>query len=77
MNDVWRLWAVWNGGGFMWIIWIVVIVVVVLLIRGGSDRGKNSPPAADTALEILRKRFANGEISEQEFEQRREVLERQ
>lgn len=62
------------GGGFMWLFWILIIVAIVLLIR--SFVGNNSahtPP--DSAMDILKKRFARGEIDEEEFEKRRSKLE--
>jgi putative membrane protein len=54
-----------------------VVVVVVLLVRwlGGSGHGAapHSPPAK-TPLDILKERFARGEIDREEFEERRRVL---
>ncbi len=60
-------------GGFMWIFWILIIVLVVFLLRSATSRGGNS--SEDTAEEILRKRLASGEISEEEFKSRLKVLE--
>jgi len=58
-------------GGWVWIgIWIVALLVMVLLIVGGS---RDRSPRED-ALEILRARFARGEISREEYEQARDVL---
>ncbi len=62
------------GGSFMWIFWILIIVGIVLLIRACANRG-NGPTSSESPLEILRKRYANGDISEEEFERRRKVLE--
>lgn len=63
------------GGGFMWIVWILIIVAIFALLRGvsGSGRGTSS---SDTPMEILKKRYANGEITGEEFEQRRRELEK-
>ena len=59
------------GGGFMWIFWILIIVGIFFLFqnmsKGNSD--KESP------LDILKKRYARGEIDEEEFERRRKELE--
>jgi len=61
-------------GGFMWLFWLALIGVIVWLVqvaassRQGSDRCDLSP------LQILERRFANGEIDEAEFERRRRVL---
>ena len=58
-------------GGWIWMgVWIVALLVMVwLIVRGARDRG----PRED-ALEILRARYARGEISEAEYEQARSVL---
>jgi putative membrane protein len=57
----------------------VVIAVVVLLVRwlGGPWYGAQPPqhlPPARTPLDILKERFARGEIDKQEFEERRRLL---
>jgi putative membrane protein len=60
-----------NFGGWVWMgIWILALVVMVWFITRSPDtrRGAQEP------LEILRTRFARGEISQAEFEQARRVL---
>ena len=70
------------GGGwwmviFMVLIPILVIWAVVALVRGGDawsgDRGYYGH--GESALELLRKRYARGDISKQEFEEKRRELE--
>ena len=61
------------GGGFMWIFWILLIVAVVLLIKAFVGPGRNESRPTD-ALEILRQRYARGEIDEDEFERRKQKL---
>lgn len=63
------------GGGFMWIFWILIIVAIVALFRGISGSGTGAS-SSETPIEILRKRFANGEITDEEFEHRRKELEK-
>lgn len=53
----------------MWILWIIVVVAVVLTAKlmivglpGKSAKTSESP------LEILQKRYASGEIDQDEFE---------
>ena len=64
------------GGGFMWIFWIILVVLVVWAIKGvagsGSGSGLQNP---ESPLDILKKRYARGEIDETEFNQRRKDLE--
>ncbi len=67
-------------GGFMWIFWLLVvagIVALVVFLAGGSGRS-SIPPASrdDDPLEILRRRYARGEIDEEEFHRRRAELEK-
>lgn len=67
------------GFGFMGLFWILailaVIVLVVVLARAGGRRepgGASPPPRAsgETPEEILRKRYARGEIDHDEYEKR-------
>ncbi len=72
----------WGGGWFlmplMMIFWIGLLVgAVVLILRwlGASGRIEPRPDKAGSgALEILRVRFAKGEIDKAEFEERRALL---
>jgi putative membrane protein len=77
----------WWGGGwygmifgplFMILVLAVVIAVAVLLVRwpGGPLHGTalHHPPPGRTPLDILKERFARGEIDKEEFEERRRVL---
>ena len=61
----------WFGGGmFMMIIfWAVVIAGGVALFRAFTRRGQTDREMPmNTALEILKQRYAKGEISHEEFE---------
>jgi putative membrane protein len=66
------------GSFMMLIFWGSLVALVVFLMRGFGARpsqGEEKRSRPD-AREILAQRFAQGEISEDEFEQRRRVLER-
>ena len=68
------------GGLWMIILWIVIIVGAVIVIKALLDRGgsgsKTHPPPdrGDTALDILKKRYAAGEIDREEFERRKKDI---
>ncbi|MEX0806926.1 MAG: SHOCT domain-containing protein [Candidatus Binatia bacterium] len=50
----------------MLVFWILVIVGLVLGVRWLMSEGKER--RSDSALEILRQRYARGEINKEEFE---------
>lgn len=50
---------------------IVAVVVLGLVVARGDDR---APRPSDDAREVLRQRFARGEIDEDEYDRRRRVL---
>ena len=58
------------GGGmiFMALFWVVIIVGVIYLIKLLADKSRNGTQT-ESAEEILKKRFAKGEISQEEFEE--------
>lgn len=63
----------WMGGAWgigmmfmMLVFWILVIVGLVLGVRWLMSEGKER--RSDSALEILRQRYARGEINKEEFE---------
>ena len=71
-----RPWMMNWGFGLWWLMpfvmiafWIVVIVGIISLIRwlARSDRGREIK-SEETALDILKKRYAKGEISKEDFE---------
>ncbi|MBI3128589.1 MAG: SHOCT domain-containing protein [Candidatus Tectomicrobia bacterium] len=67
-------WHGWFLGPFAMILfWGLAIAAIVLVVRWFSPSG-HGPQAARTHLDILRERFARGEIGKDEFEERRRVL---
>lgn len=56
------------GGIFMILFWVVLIVIVISLVK------KNGPAGKETPEEILKKRYARGEISKEEFERMKKDL---
>lgn len=65
----------WMFGGWMWIFWVAVIVGIVFLIRWIITQGREDEPRdKENALEILKKRYAKGEIDKEEFKQKKKDL---
>jgi putative membrane protein len=68
----------WFGHILMIVFLVAVIVGIIFLIRSvvGSSRtgGQGVSHGGDTALDILRKRYARGEINKQEFEEKKRDL---
>ena len=66
--------GMWFGGGFMWLLWLLIIVVIFIVVKsmlGDGVRANNT----DSPLQILQKRYARGEIDEEEYKRRRRELE--
>jgi putative membrane protein len=64
------------GGGFMWLIWIFIIIAIIWGIKMTIGNGASGSSSPDSPLEILKKRYARGEIDEEEFNHRRQELEK-
>lgn len=62
--------------GWMWIWWLVGIVVLIAAVRAITLGGGQQGPPAETAEEILKRRYARGEIDEEEYERRLRDLRR-
>ncbi|WP_428741336.1 SHOCT domain-containing protein [Tenacibaculum sp.] len=58
----------------MWLIWIPLIVLIVLLVPKLNTT--NQFTKKESPLEILKRRYANGEITTEEYEQIKKVLEK-
>jgi putative membrane protein len=78
------MWGDWGGYGMGWGIfgalhmllwWILIILGIVVLVKwlfggtGGSAQGREN-----RALEVLKERYARGEIGKDEFDQKKRDL---
>lgn len=62
------------GGGIMMLLfWAAVIIFIVWAVKeiGGKNNGKRD---SNSALDILKERYAKGEINKEEFEQKKKDL---
>jgi putative membrane protein len=70
---IWGPHAGWLFGLLWGLFWIAVIVAAVLLLRHEVPNIQ-WPASSSNALRILEERYARGEISREEFLERRAVL---
>ncbi len=63
------------GGGFMWLIVLVLVGVVIYFMLQVSTSKGSAGPIIETPLDILKKRYAKGEIDKEEFDRKKKDLE--
>lgn len=66
----------WGAGGygysFLWLFfWLLIIIGAVLILQRLLEHER----AGEDAMEILKRRYARGDISREEFEQKKRDLE--
>lgn len=72
-------WSGWFFGPLMMVVFFALLIGAVIIIArllGSGDDGADRENKEDRSLAILRERFANGEITKDEFEDARKTLER-
>ena len=63
------------GGGFMWLIVLVLVgVAVYFLLQVSKSKGPDRQ-ITEQPLDILKKRYAKGEIDKEEFDRKKKDLE--
>lgn len=59
----------------MWWVWLILIAVIIILVYlVNNSRDKSSYSSSETPLDVLKKRYAKGEIDKQEFEEKKKDL---
>ena len=66
----------WSGPITIVIFWIALIAAIFFLIRWLVRSSRESSPlkTEDSALDILKKRYARGEIDKEEYEEKKKDL---
>ena len=61
-----------NGMGFMGFGWLWIIILIVIILAGvyffsEGFKQQGTPQTSTSSIEILKQRYAKGEITEEEF----------
>lgn len=63
------------GMGFSWLFGIVLLILIIWAVTKGLNSGQNDISTENkSALDILKERYARGEINKEEFEEKKHVL---
>jgi putative membrane protein len=61
----------WGGGGLMMFFWFILIAALVYALYYFFAK---KPKQSDEALELLKMKYAKGEISEEEYLSKKNIL---
>ena len=72
-------WGKWHGfgllgGGFMILLWVILVASIVFLLVKVINKDGFSGLTSESPLDILKKRYARGEISKEELENMKKEL---
>ena len=71
----WGYWPhMWFGGMFMLVFWIAVIIGVIFFVKYLTRNAADRQGSGETSLDILKKRYARGEITKEEFDRIKQDL---
>ncbi|MDA3900920.1 MAG: SHOCT domain-containing protein [Spirochaetes bacterium] len=73
-NIPWRFMHFGFGGLFMWIIFIAILALVIYVVVRMSKSTPTFKNHEDAPLDILKKRYARGEISKDDFDNMKKDL---
>ncbi len=64
----------WGHMWYGWFFWIIILVLLVFIIIRLVGNRQQSPTQNETPLDVLKKRYANGEITKEQFEEMKRDL---
>jgi putative membrane protein len=75
MNGWHNMMNSWYGGVIMWVL-IIVAVVLLIYLASQSSKSSGEKKTSETPMDILKKRYAKGEINKEEFDRMKQDLQR-
>ena len=68
-------WGMGWGMGWWWIIGLIIVVAIVwMVVKSMNTNSRGNLPSGKSALDILKERYAKGDINKEEFEKRMKDL---
>ncbi len=61
---------------YLWILLLIIFIAALLYYGNTNNQILNLGPKKEDPFDILKRRFAKGEITEKEYEERKAILER-
>lgn len=73
---MWDGWGWGWGWAWMWAFWVFILALIIFAVWRMAANGRHVGPHRDPAEEMLRMRYARGEIDAEEYERRLSDLRR-
>ncbi len=73
---MWHTMWGWGGMWFGWLVWLAIIGLIIWGVKSMVNKSQetSTQDRDQSPLEILKKRYARGEISDEEFEEKKRRL---
>lgn len=59
------------GGAFMMFFWVAIVIFIAWIFKGSNEKSAHH---TSSALDILKERYAKGEINKEEFQMKKTDL---